>query len=127
MYVLYPHFKHKALEMGTAEIKKPMSYSAAGLERTDAPGRSGLRPPALLPPQSALTPPCGSCLCRCKPRKAANQTGTADSLRLVTPALSDPNPGNLEQRWSLDLKFWHPALPESGVGPGAPFSFPPSS
>lgn len=44
--VLYSHFKHKALEMFAAEIKKPMSCSqlAAGLRRIDAIGRSGQSP-----------------------------------------------------------------------------------
>lgn len=49
IYVLYSHFKHKALEMRAAEIKKPMSCfgSGAGVHRCH--WQIWAEPPALLP------------------------------------------------------------------------------
>lgn len=55
IYVLYSHFKHKALEICAAEIKKPMSRSPAGsraaAHRCHWP--IWAEPAALLPSQSA--------------------------------------------------------------------------
>lgn len=97
IYVLYSHFKHKALEMCAAEIKSPCAawQRGWGAQMPLADLGRAPSPPAI--PLHLNTNPTSTCMCGGKPHKALKQ----DS-RLLSPSDSRPRcpkPRQVEQRW----------------------------
>lgn len=88
MYCIHT-FKHKALEMRTAEeTQKPMRGFAALARTHRCHWQIWASPPALLPLQSALKPTGTACV---GATAAKPQISTADSFLLVTPITSVPD------------------------------------
>lgn len=88
MYCIHT-FKHKALEMRTAEeMQKPMRGFAALASTHRCHWQIWVSPPALLPLQSALKPTGTACV---GATAAKPQISTADSFLLETPTTSVPD------------------------------------
>lgn len=88
MYCIHT-FKHKALEMRTAEeMQKPTRGFAALASTRRCHWQTWVSPPALLPLQSALKPTGTACV---GATAAKPQISTADSFLLETPTTSVPD------------------------------------
>lgn len=116
MYCIHT-FKHKALEMRTAEeMQKPMRGFAALASTHRCHWQIWVSPPALLPLQSALKPTGTACV---GATAAKPQISTADAFLLETPTTSVPDlrrqAGTKGMKGKPQTLVRHPALPESGA------------